>query len=108
MLKQIDFRGKGKDWTAFMPHLPEVDELTIQPVRDIITQVRESGDQALRDLTEKFDGFLLEDLRVDERTIEEAYNTVPEGFKDALNASAEAIVRYHKSQLTEQLSLIHI
>ena len=105
MLKKIDFRGKSRDQASLMPHLPEIDELPIEPVRDIINQVRESGDQALRDLTKKFDGFLLEDLRVNERTIEEAYAAVPEGFKDALNASAEAIIRYQKTQLSEQKML---
>ena len=102
MLKKIDFRGKSGDRASLMPDLSEIDDLPIESVRDIINQVRESGDQALRDLTKKLDGFILEDLRVSERTIEEAYDSVPKGFKDALNASAEAIVRYQKAQLSEQ------
>ena len=105
MLKQIDFREKSVNWTQLMPLLPEIDELPIEPVRDIIKQVRESGDDALRDLTKKFDGILLDELRVDENTIEEAYESVPQGFKDALNASAEAITRYQKSQLREHALL---
>ena len=105
MLKQIDFREKSVNWTQLMPLLTEIDELPIEPVRDIIKQVRESGDDALRDLTKKFDGILLDELRVDENTIEEAYESVPEGFKDALNASAEAITRYQKSQLCEHALL---
>ena len=101
MLKQIDFRGKSGDRNALIPSSTEIGELPIESVRDIIDQVRNSGDEALRDLTKKFDGFSLEDLRVDEKTIEKAYDSVSKEFKDALNASAEAIMRYQKAQLGE-------
>jgi histidinol dehydrogenase len=101
MLTQIDFRGKSDSWTALMPLLTEIDELPVQPVRDIIRYVRDSGDEALRDLTHKFDGVLLEDLEVREEEIEKAYNSVSKEFREALNASAEAIVRYQKTQLNE-------
>ena len=101
MLTQIDFRGKSDSWTALMPLLKEIDELPVQPVRDIIRYVRDSGDEALRDLTHKFDGVLLEDLEVREEEIEKAYNSVSKEFREALNASAEAIVRYQKTQLNE-------
>ena len=99
MLKQIDFRGKNGDINTLIPPSTEIDELPIESVRDIINQVRNSGDEALRNLTKKFDGFQLEDLRVDEKTIEKAYGSVSKEFKDALNASAEAIVRYQSAQL---------
>ena len=101
MLTQIDFRGKSDSWTALMPLLTEIDELPVQPVRDIIRYVRDSGDEALRDLTHKFDGVLLEDLEVREEEIEKAYNSVSKEFREALHASAEAIVRYQKTQLNE-------
>ena len=101
MLKQIDFRGKSGDKNALIPSSTEIAELPIESVRDIINQVRNSGDEALRDLTRKFDGFSIEDLRVDEKTIEKAYDSVSKEFKDALDVSAEAIVRYQKAQLGE-------
>jgi histidinol dehydrogenase len=101
MLTQIDFRGKSDSWTALMPLLTEIDELPIQPVREIISYVRDSGDEALRDLTHKFDGVLLEELEVSKEDIEKAYNSVSKEFRDALNVSAEAIVRYQKTQLNE-------
>jgi len=101
MLKRIDFRGKSGDWNALIPPSTEIGEMPIESVRGIISQVRNSGDEALRALTKKFDGFSLEDLRVDEKTIEKAYDSVSEEFKDALNASAEAIVRYQTAQLPE-------
>ena len=101
MLKRIDFREKSGDWNALIPLSTEIGEMPIESVRDIINQVRNSGDEALRDLTAHFDGFSLGDLRVDEKTIEKAYDSVSEEFKDALNASAEAIVRYQGTQLRE-------
>ena len=56
-----------------MPALSEMNEFPIESVRDIIAQVKDSGDVALRDLTKKFDGVVLDDLIVSEKAIQEAY-----------------------------------
>ena len=84
-----------------MPALSEMNELPIESVRDIIAQVNQSGDVALRDLTKKFDGVVLDDLLVSEKAIQEAYNSISREFREALHAAAEAIVSYQKTQLHE-------
>ena len=105
MLKQIDFRGKGSEWKDFMPASTEIEELPIEAVREIIGEVRNLGDAALLNLTQKFDGILLDDLVVSQKEVEKAYHSVSKEFRDALNASAEAIVTYQETQLTEHTLL---
>ncbi|MBI29846.1 MAG: histidinol dehydrogenase [Actinobacteria bacterium] len=105
MLKQIDLRGKGPNWRDLLPVSSEIDELPIDLVREIISQVRDSGDTALRDLTQKFDGVTLDELTVNEKHLEDAYNSISKEFKKALNASADAIVSYQKTQLPEHTVL---
>ena len=105
MLKQIDLRGKGPNWRDLLPVSSEIDELPIDSVREIISQVRDSGDTALRDLTQKFDGVTLDELTVNEKDLEDAYNSISKEFKKALNASADAIVSYQKTQLSEHTVL---
>ena len=105
MLKQIDLRGKGPNWRDLLPVSSEIDELPIDSVREIISQVRDSGDTALRDLTQKFDGVTLDELTVNEKDLEDAYNSISKEFKNALNASADAIVSYQKTQLPEHTVL---
>ncbi len=84
-----------------MPALSEMNEIPIESVRDIIAQVKDSGDVALRDLTKKFDGVVLDDLLVSKKAIQEAYNSISREFREALHAAAEAIVSYQKTQLHE-------
>ena len=105
MLKQIDLRGKGPKWRDLLPVSSEIDELPIDLVREIISQVRDSGDTALRDLTQKFDGVTLDELTVNEKHLEDAYNSISKEFKNALNASVDAIVNYQKTQLPEHTVL---
>ncbi len=45
-------------------------------VRDILDAVRSGGDEAVRNYTEKFDGFRPASLRVEEKTVREAYGKV--------------------------------
>ena len=63
------------------------------------------GDTALRNLTQKFDGIVLDDLVVNQKEVEKAYHSISKEFRDALNASAEAIVTYQETQLTEHTIL---
>ena len=68
-------------------------------VSDIIKEVRQRGDAALLDLTEKFDKVLLEALEVSSEEIEEAYGEVDEKFKQILIKAAENIRKFHQKQV---------
>lgn len=67
-------------------------------VRNIIGTVKDYGDRALINFTKQFDNIMLEDLRVTEDEIEEAYNSVDKEFIDILKESKENIKAYHEKQ----------
>jgi histidinol dehydrogenase len=70
-------------------------------VRKIVKDVREQGDKALLQYTEKFDKVRLttSKLKVDEKEIKEAYKKLEKNQITALRKAAENIVSFHKRQL---------
>ena len=67
-----------------------------QAVERILTDVRERGDQAVRELSLKLDGFLPAETEVSSSSIKAAYDTVPETVIDALKTSAGRIRKFHE------------
>ncbi len=71
-------------------------------VRDIIEKVRDHGDGALLELTERFDKVKLASLRVSEEEMEAAYELVDPSLVKALRVAAANIERFHQMQLEAQ------
>ena len=105
MLKRIDLRGKKVDLTDFLPVADQAEQSAISAVRAIIDQVKSEGDEALRSLTQEFDGVTLEEIEVEQDSLESAYNSVSPELRDALEVSAEAIVQYQNTQLNAHTTL---
>lgn len=76
------------------------DALLEKNVAAIIDQVRQKGDQALFDLTLKYDGVDLKErgLQVTAEEIEYAYNQVDGNYLKAIRKAADNIRTYHKKQ----------
>jgi histidinol dehydrogenase len=72
-------------------------------VRRIIDQVRSRGDEALAELTERFDGHRLPegDWRVAADSCRAAYEALDVSLRQALDLAAERIRAYHAAQLPE-------
>ncbi len=72
-------------------------------VAAILAQVKVEGDAALRDLTQKFDGFDLdrEGWRIDPAACQAAYDGLSGDLCDALLLAAARIRAYHAAQLPE-------
>lgn len=68
-------------------------------VRDIIEQVRQKGDDALRELAKKFDKVDLDDIAVSRDEIEAAYDEVDPDVVDELENAAYNIRRFHEMQM---------
>lgn len=68
-------------------------------VRAIIDAVRERGDDALLDYSERFDGVRPENLRVSEQEIEAAYAAEDPEFLATLHAAYENIRDFHAHQV---------
>jgi histidinol dehydrogenase len=67
-------------------------------VKQIINDVRQRGDKALFELTEKFDGAKLSTLEVKPAQIKAAYKKVKPELIDALKLAAERIGNIHQMQ----------
>ena len=57
-------------------------------VSDILDNVKNNQDKAIREYTEKFDGVLIENLKVSKDEIEEAYDTLDDELLGALKNAA--------------------
>ena len=73
---------------------PPVDE-----VRAVLAEVREHGDDALRRLTERFDGAKIDELRVPPAEVAAALDAIPADLRAALEAAHANIRAYHEAQL---------
>ncbi len=69
-----------------------------QAVRQIVNDVRDRGDAALFDYTEKFDGVRLSSLEVDKEQVNRAYQGVGSELLSALRLAAERISSFHRAQ----------
>ena len=81
----------------FRRNTPTVD--VTDTVAEILRQVRERGDAALREYTRKFDGADLENLLVTEAEMAEAVASVEPEFLRVLEKAAENIRKFHSRQI---------
>jgi histidinol dehydrogenase len=72
-----------------------------ETVAEILRNVRQRGDAALREYTERFDGVVLDSFLVSGEEMEEALGAVSEEFKAVLEKAAENIRRFHSRQIRE-------
>ena len=73
----------------------------MEAATNIIEQVREQGDAALRELTERFDGVAIEDFRVPAEAIEAAAAKVDPKTEEALKKAAKQIREFHERQVKQ-------
>jgi histidinol dehydrogenase len=66
-----------------------------EAVEQIITDIRKSGDSAVKDYTKRIDGPELDTLFADADRIKAAYDAMNPEFRDALHASADRIRAFH-------------
>ncbi len=77
------------------------DAQALEAATSIVEEVRERGDDALRDLTEKFDGVRPEDFRVPQEAIDAAADAIAPETLDALNHAASQIRDFHERQVQQ-------
>ena len=73
-------------------------------MRSTIAAVRAGGDEALIELTHRFDGVRLESVRVDADEISAALSTVPSEVRHALELARDRIEVHHRTQLRGEVS----
>lgn len=105
MLTRIDLRGHGGDVADRLPRPPTPADGPVDAVREILAAVNERGDDALRELTRRFDGVEPDSIAVPVEEMAAALDAVPPPVRDALEAAAVSIQAYHEAQLPPGVDL---
>ena len=71
----------------------------------VIAAVRQRGDRALLEYTERFDGVKLTDLEVTAAEIDAAWDALDDDFKITLEQAADNIRRFHEKQVQNDFVL---
>ncbi len=107
MLSRLDLRGGDADPGGVLAGPAEdADTDALESVRAIIADVRARGDAALRELTARFDGVVVDALAVPPAEVAGALDAVPSDFRAALEYAAGEIRAYHDAQRGEELRLV--
>lgn len=89
--------GEVPNSEIFLRNMPTMN--VTDTVAEILRNVRERGDEALREYTEKFDHTQLESLVVTEEEMREALDEVDPEFLRILRRAAENIRKFHSRQV---------
>ena len=100
MLNRLDLRGvPDAELAARLPR-PQLDaDEPLAAVRDLLAEVRAGGDRAVRDLTERFDGVVIDRPGVGRDQLEAALAEVAPAVRDALQVAAASIRSFHETQV---------
>ncbi|HTW09531.1 MAG TPA: histidinol dehydrogenase, partial [Acidimicrobiales bacterium] len=107
LLTRLDLRGATGDLRARLPAPKAVAEGPVQTVRDILAQVKAGGDQAVVDLTRRFDAAVPSQLRVPDKDLRAARAEVPEDLLSALEAAARSIRAFHEAEMAAHHGFEH-
>jgi histidinol dehydrogenase len=103
MLRRLDLRGAGLDLRGRLPR-PEPDGAgPVAAVQAILADVRARGDEALIELTERFDGVRLDSIRVPAEECAAALERLSPALRTALEVAIGNITAYHRTQLGEEV-----
>ena len=81
------------------------NEEQLKTVRQVLADVREKGDEAVKAYSQKWDGYAPENLRVTEQEIEEAVKSLDPQLVQDLKEAAANIRLYHEQQKREGYKL---
>ena len=101
---------QSPDFDSELRHLLHRDAEQVvgieKTVNAVIQEVAANGDQALFQLTKKFDGFDAEarGIEVPQWRIEQALSNIPAKQREALEYAADRVRQYHEKQLQESWS----
>lgn len=96
----IKYPGR-EEWSSLAKR-PALDVTTLfDTVRSVLDDVRERGDEAVKEYEARFDKVDLSALRVSEEEMREAEHLVPDDLRQAIRRAKENIERFHASQRFE-------
>jgi histidinol dehydrogenase len=104
VLNRLDLRGTGTDdLRRRLPRPAAQVEPPVDQVRALLDEVRRDGDAALRRVTERYDGAVVDDLRVSPAALAAAVDAIPSELRTALETARANIAAYHQTQVTAEV-----
>jgi len=100
-MKTFKFPNK-KEWQKLSERPLFENESLEKAVKEILLEVKNSGDEALFSFAKKFDQVSLNTLEVSADEIENASTMVSEELKQAINLAKENIEKFHKAQALKE------
>src|SRR5262245_25044452 len=109
MLSPLDVRGAGDDLAARLPRPAPVGDTAehVEAVRAVLRAVRDGGDAAVRQLTARFDGVDVDEVRVPAAEVTRALDQVDAEVRRALERAHASITAFHRASLTERVVHVH-
>lgn len=98
------FRNPSAESWAGLCQRPQLELAFLESsVRNVMNRVKNSGDEALKELTLQFDKVRPDSLEVPAAQIESAANALDPLLKDAINTAAKNIRTFHEAQRREPM-----
>ncbi len=104
MVEIIKYPQQG-DWHIYARRAAEVGEDVRRGVASIFDDVAQRGDEALKDLTERFDGFRPTVLEVSRQEIDAACQSVSNELKQAIAIAASNIKKFHAAEMQQEVAV---
>ncbi|MBQ5766866.1 MAG: histidinol dehydrogenase, partial [Burkholderiaceae bacterium] len=95
---------KEQDSLLMRPAVSASDTITAI-VTDILKNVKDNGDEALREYNRKFDKTEVEDLLVAPEAFDAAEAALPEALKDAMRVAVSNLTKFHTAQRLTPVSV---
>jgi histidinol dehydrogenase len=98
VIRRIDLRGQGGDLRAVLPRAPMDVDAAMVTVRPLCEAVRERGEEAVHELSERFDGVRPPSLRVPPEALQAALAGLDGQVRVALEESIRRARLVHEAQ----------
>lgn len=95
---KVFYRPDKKDWNKILQRPSFDPRLLNDSVSEILADVEENGDDALRRYTFKFDRCRIDDLEVSQDEIAKAVSAVPDALKRSIDQAISNIEKFHTAQ----------
>lgn len=99
LLTRLDLRGVPAPLGPRLPAPVLAGDGPLEAVAAILAEVRSGGDAALRELTRRFDGVDIDELRVPAEEIRGSLGVIRPELRRALEVAADNVAAYHRIQV---------
>jgi histidinol dehydrogenase len=94
------------DWARLAQRPADNAASKEEAVATILQQVKSKGDKALIELTKKFDGVKISNLKLDESSISKAAKSISASLKKAIDIAYKNIYKFHSLQLNNKVDKV--